>query len=214
MLLAAMATQLIRAHPSGIGRSSRRSWWLRASCIRARHASDARIESRGGAGRPAPGAPPTTALLIVLDAADAPIIQRPDTRFAAASGGALVGVVQPAEDRDADDGVPIVGRRPRRDTRFRHALAQPLVRPGLVAVGDVPAEDPPQVRLAEQQHMIEARASDATQEALGDGVGARRAARSAGRTWRRCRAPATGDTRHAASPRAVAGPPRRRSGAA
>ncbi len=50
--------------------------------------------------------------------------------------------------------------RPLPDRRL-HALAQPLVRPGLIEVGDILAEGPPQVRLADQEHVIEALASDA-----------------------------------------------------
>ncbi len=93
-------------------------------------------------------------------------------RTAAVSGGALVAVVQPAEDWDGDDVVRVVARRPRRDTRFRHALAPPLMRPGLGEIGDVLAEHAAELPLAEQQQVIEAVPPDAPQGALRDRVGA------------------------------------------
>jgi len=52
-------------------------------------------------------------------------------------------VVQAAEDGDGQDLARIVPRRPRWFTRHWQALAQPLVRPGRVEVGDVFAERAP-----------------------------------------------------------------------
>jgi hypothetical protein len=53
-------------------------------------------------------------------------------------------------------------------------LAQALVGPAPVEVGDVLGQDPLQVPLAEDQDMIDALAADAPEEALADGVRARR----------------------------------------
>jgi len=88
--------------------------------------------------RPAPGASATTPILVVPDEDAALIIRRahalrgspvasaaarPDLRrTAAASGGALVGVVQSAEDRDGEDMARVMPRWLWRHTRSRHAL--------------------------------------------------------------------------------------------
>jgi hypothetical protein len=76
----------------------------------------------------------------------------------------------PPRTGEGHDRARIVSRRPWWFTRHRHALAQPLVRPGRVAVGDVLAERPPQVRPAEQQQVVEARAPDTPEEARAGGV--------------------------------------------
>jgi len=89
-----------------------------------------------------------------------------------ASRGALLRVVQATQDRD---------RAQRSGTalrllweRLRERLPAALVRPRAVAGRHVRAEHAGQLPLAEDEHVVEARATHAPQEALADGVGPRR----------------------------------------
>ena len=58
------------------------------------------------------------------------------------SGGASIGVVQATQDRAGDDVAGVVPSRPLWLARHRHALAAPLVRAGLIEVGDILTERP------------------------------------------------------------------------
>src|SRR3712207_3958179 len=87
--------------------------------------------------------------------------------------------MQAAEDRAGDDVACLAPSLRRRPARHRDALAAPLVRPGLVAVGEVLAERLPQMALTEEQQVVEALPPDTPEEALGDRVGPRRADRRA-----------------------------------
>jgi len=176
-----------RVHPPGIGRGSRltRDVSVRHAGGRDRPAACGPRCAAGGDGPPTAkprGKSPWSRLIrpprrrcvrggalragLVAAEATSPCVQPPPS----ASGGAPVGVVQPAEDGEGHDRARIVPRRPWWFTRHRHALAQPVVRPGRVAGGDVLAERPPRVRLAEQQQAVEALAPDTPEEALAGGV--------------------------------------------
>ena len=82
------------------------------------------------------------------------------------SRGTTIVVVKTAQDWEGDNTprarmFPIHRRRSRRDR-----LADPLVWPGVVEVPDIRAEDAPQVRLAQDEDMVQALAPHAAEEAL------------------------------------------------
>ena len=81
--------------------------------------------------------------------------------------GKSVFVVQSTQDRDLRDrsalGSSASGRRLVRDP-----LSNPLVRSSAVEVRAVPTKNGPKVLLAEDDHVIEALATDATQESLAE----------------------------------------------
>src|SRR6059058_2471303 len=66
------------------------------------------------------------------------------------------GWIRSQDNRDGDDVACIAPPPRRRPARHRHALATPLVRPVPVEVGDVLAERPAQVALAERKQVVEA----------------------------------------------------------
>ena len=92
----------------------------------------------------------------------------------------MVLVVEATQDGDRDDRAIGIPRPAGRVRRGRHALAEPLMGPGVVEVPDVLAQDAAQVPLAEDQDVVEAFPPDAPEEALADGVGPRRARRAQG----------------------------------
>src|SRR3982751_4136917 len=81
-----------------------------------------------------------------------------------ASRGALVGMVEAAQDRHRPDRSRRIRSHPR--WRLRERLIEALVRPRPVEVGDVLAEHAAQMALAEDEDMIEALAPHAAEEAL------------------------------------------------
>ena len=90
-----------------------------------------------------------------------------------ASRGASIVMVQAAEDRDR-------AHRPLADpcgTRRRrgHRLAEALVRPRVVEVGDILAEHAREVALAEDEQVVQALTAHAAQEPLAGRIRARRA---------------------------------------
>jgi len=94
-----------------------------------------------------------------------------------ASRGALVGMVEPAEDGHGAYRSRTANRLPRR--RCRERLLETLVRPRPVEVRDVFPEHAGQLPLAQDQDVVQALAADAAQEALAHGMCPRRAVRRA-----------------------------------
>ena len=84
--------------------------------------------------------------------------------------GWFIRVVQPTQDRD---GAHTAGQRRARHTPFAaigHPLPQALMRPRGVEVRDVLPEDPAQLGLAQDEHLVQALAPHAAQEPRAGGV--------------------------------------------
>src|SRR5438874_1569454 len=90
-----------------------------------------------------------------------------------ASRGALVGMMEAAEDRHRTDRSQRI--RPLLRWRLRERLAAPLVRPRPVEVGGVLPEHAAEVALPQDEDVIEALAPDAAEEALAQRIRPRRA---------------------------------------
>jgi len=81
--------------------------------------------------------------------------------------GATIGMMEPAQDRDRADTAPI----PRGYGGWsRDLLAYPLMRPFRVEVRDIRAQDTPEVRLAEDEEVIQALAAHRPKEAFAHSI--------------------------------------------